>query len=248
MMADDIKKSLKEKITRLEAFSIALDDSTDAPDTAQLAIFIQGVDVDFNITEKLLALQPLKGTTTSEDIFETFNTVFGRFGLKWSSLSGICTDGAPAMVGARKGLIGMVHERTIELQIHPENLTNFHCIIHQQNLCAKSIKSTNVMEVVVAIINFIKSRALNHRQFKEYLADLFSDYDYASYYCEVRWLSKGQMLKRFYDLRQDIADFIDIKRNTINQEKDDEWVCDLAFLVDVTGYLNELNLKLQKQG
>jgi hypothetical protein len=25
-------------------------------------------------------------------------------------------------------------------------------------------------------------------------------------------------------------------------------VCDLAFLVDVTGYLNELNLKLQKQG
>jgi hypothetical protein len=43
------------------------------------------------------------------------------------------------------------------------------------------------------------------------------------------------MLKRFYDLRQDIADFMDIKGNTINQEKDDEWVCDLAFLVDVTG-------------
>jgi hypothetical protein len=35
------------------------------------------------------------------------------------------------------------------------------------------------------------------------------------------------MLKRFYD---------------------DEWVCELAFFVDVTGYLNELNLKLQKQG
>jgi hypothetical protein len=34
--------------------------------------------------------------------------------------------------------------------------------------------------------------------------------------------------------------------NTINQVKDDEWVWDLAFLVDVTGYLNKLNLKLQK--
>jgi hypothetical protein len=56
------------------------------------------------------------------------------------------------------------------------------------------------------------------------------------------------MLKRFYDLRQDIADFMDIKGNTINQVKDDDWVCDLAFLVEVTGYLNELNLKLQKQG
>jgi hypothetical protein len=67
----------------------------------------------------------------------------------------MCTDGAPAMVGARKGLIGKVHERAMELQIHPENLTNFHCFIHQQNLCAKSIKFTNVMEVVVASINFI---------------------------------------------------------------------------------------------
>jgi hypothetical protein len=56
------------------------------------------------------------------------------------------------MVGALKGLIGIVHERAIELQIHPENLTNFHYIIHQRNLCAKSIKSTNVMEVVVVSI------------------------------------------------------------------------------------------------
>jgi hypothetical protein len=62
------------------------------------------------------------------------------------------------MLGARKGLIGIVHERAIELQIQPENLTNFHCIIHQQNLCAKSIKFTNVMKVVVASINFIKSQ------------------------------------------------------------------------------------------
>jgi hypothetical protein len=32
--------------------------------------FIRGVDADFNITEELLALQQLKGTTTGEDIFE----------------------------------------------------------------------------------------------------------------------------------------------------------------------------------
>jgi hypothetical protein len=60
-----------------------------------------------------LAPQPLNGTTAGEDIFETVNTVFERFGLKWSSLSGICTDGAPAMVGARKGLIGIDRERAI---------------------------------------------------------------------------------------------------------------------------------------
>jgi hypothetical protein len=72
------------------------------------------------------------------------------------------------------------------------------------------------MEVVVASINFIKSR-----QFKEYLADLFSEYEDVSY-CEVSWLSRGQMLKRCYYLGQDIADFMDIKGNTIKQVKDDE--------------------------
>ena len=100
MMADDIKTSLNERITRFEAFSISLDESTDTSDTAKLAVFIQGVDVDFNITEELLTLQPLKGTTTGEDIFEAVNIVFRSFGLKWSLLSGICTDGVPAMAGA----------------------------------------------------------------------------------------------------------------------------------------------------
>ncbi|GBP19876.1 General transcription factor II-I repeat domain-containing protein 2A [Eumeta japonica] len=47
----------------------SLDESTDLSDTAQLAIFIRGVDKEFTVTEKLLALQPLKGTTTGEDIF-----------------------------------------------------------------------------------------------------------------------------------------------------------------------------------
>jgi hypothetical protein len=41
---------------------------TDASDIAQLAIFIRGDDVDFNITEELLAPQLLQGTTTGEDI------------------------------------------------------------------------------------------------------------------------------------------------------------------------------------
>jgi hypothetical protein len=50
-----------------KGFSIALDDSTDASDTAQPAIFIRGVDADLNITEELLALQPiyLKQSTQS---------------------------------------------------------------------------------------------------------------------------------------------------------------------------------------
>ncbi|GBO98436.1 General transcription factor II-I repeat domain-containing protein 2 [Eumeta japonica] len=56
------------------------------------------------------------------------------------------------------------------------------------------------------------------------------------------------MLKRFYELRKEISDFMQIKNKPLSELNDPKWICDLAFLVDLTGYLNDLNLKLQKQG
>ncbi|GBP02948.1 General transcription factor II-I repeat domain-containing protein 2 [Eumeta japonica] len=53
------------------------------------------------------------------------------------------------------------------------------------------------------------------------------------------------MLKRFYELRNEIADFMQIKDKPLSELKDPKWICDLAFLVDLTGYLNDLNLKLK---
>ena len=47
-----------------------MDESTDVIDTAQLAIFIRGVDGDFNFTEELLSIQSMKDTTTGSNIFE----------------------------------------------------------------------------------------------------------------------------------------------------------------------------------
>ena len=49
------------------------------------------------------------------------------------------------------------------------------CIIHQENLCAHSLKLNAVMKGVVSAINFIKSRGLNSRQFRELLGELESE-------------------------------------------------------------------------
>ena len=56
------------------------------------------------------------------------------------------------------------------------------------------------------------------------------------------------MLKRFYDLTDEVAIFMDMKGKHIPALKDKSWLCDLAFLVDVTTHLNEVNTNLQKQG
>ena len=87
------------------------------------------------------------------------------------------------------------------------------------------------MKKVVSTINFIKSRALNHRQFQQFLEDVEAEYGDLIYYCEVRWLSKGKVLKRFYDLRDEIATFMDMKGKIIPELSDDNWVRDLAFLL-----------------
>ena len=85
-------------------------------------------------------------------------------------LCGIVTDGAPAMVGSNISAVTKIKSELNEKSINTEDLCILHCIIHQQNLCAKSIKFNNVMTTVILGINFIKARALNHRQFQEYLS------------------------------------------------------------------------------
>ncbi|XP_064116648.1 general transcription factor II-I repeat domain-containing protein 2A-like [Macrobrachium nipponense] len=53
------------------------------------------------------------------------------------------------------------------------------------------------------------------------------------------------MLKRAYDLLEEIELFLDMKGNAIPELRDKEWRCDLAFLVDITDHLSALNAKLQ---
>ncbi|KAG6921105.1 GTF2I repeat domain containing 2 [Chelydra serpentina] len=69
-LADNMQKQLIQISKDFEAFSIALDESTDVSDPAECAVFIRGVDCNLNITEELLDLMPLKGTTTGRDIFQ----------------------------------------------------------------------------------------------------------------------------------------------------------------------------------
>ena len=95
-MSNDIVLSLKTDGSKFRFFSIAVDESTDVIDTAQLAIFIRGVDGDFNITEELLSIQSIKDKTTGIKIFEEVRSAFDRFDMKWEHLNGIVTDGAPA--------------------------------------------------------------------------------------------------------------------------------------------------------
>lgn len=101
------------------------------------------------------------------------------------------------------------------------------------------------MKVVVPTVNFIKSRGLNHRQFKQFLKETESEYGDLLFYTEVRWLSCGATLERFLILIEEIEIFLTDKKKDVPELKNPECLCDLAFLVDITNHLNVLNTRLQ---
>ena len=244
-MAQDIEKTLKNTARDFKYFSLTCDETTDITHTAQLAIFLRGITSEFETKEELLSLQAMHGTTKGEDLFNQVIVAMNNFELPFEKLSGIATDGAPAMVGAQKGLTALVKKEMSRLSLDPSDLVVCHCIIHQESLCAHSLKLNNVMKTVVSTINFIKSRGLNNRQFKELLSELESEYGDLVYHCEVRWLSRANMLARFYTLREEVRRFMEMKGKPVMELSDGKFLRDLAFMVDISKHLSELNIKLQ---
>ena len=129
-------------------------------------------------------------------------------------------------------------------------LLKYHCIIHRVSLCGKVLHLQHVMVPVVKCVNKIRARGLNRRQFREYCELLDEEYGDLILHCEVRWLFRGQILKRIWKLKRIVHNFLE-EKDELPEERallcNESWLLDLAFLVDITSHLNNLNLKTAGQ-
>lgn len=91
-LSNNICEQLRGKARSFIAYYVALDESTDKTDNAQLAIFIRGADDKFEVTEELLSLCPMYGRTTAKDIFQQLCSAIEWLGLPWNRLVGMTTD------------------------------------------------------------------------------------------------------------------------------------------------------------
>lgn len=169
-LARDLNRQLKDKVKTFIAFSIALDESTDINDVAQLGLFIRGVDESLNITEEFVELVPMTDTTTSNDIYSSLIGALDRLEVEWSRAVSVATDGVPSMVGKKAGVVTKLKEK-IQKENPSQKFWNFHCILHQEALCSKTLKMDNIMNVVIKTVNFIRAKGLNHRQFEAFLSE-----------------------------------------------------------------------------
>ncbi|XP_068203574.1 zinc finger BED domain-containing protein 5-like [Palaemon carinicauda] len=102
------------------------------------------------------------------------------------------------------------------------------------------------MNRVIRIINFVKTSALNTRLFKLLCEDFGSDHICLLYHTEVRWLSRGNTTRRLFELRDVLLVFFKEKEHNFQKDlEDEEFISRLAYLSDIFGALNHLNLSFQ---
>ncbi|GFW56425.1 general transcription factor II-I repeat domain-containing protein 2 [Trichonephila clavipes] len=161
----EICASLNTFTTSFVYFSLALDETSDINDTAQLTIFIRGVNSQMNITEELLEPVSLKGTTTGRDIKDAVINCTQSRQIDLKNLVGIVTDRAPSMIEKNFGAVSLIFDHTKALGNSSNDFEMLicHCFLHLENLCAQVLNMSHVMKVVVKVINSIKNNQLKHR-------------------------------------------------------------------------------------
>ncbi|GBO21624.1 General transcription factor II-I repeat domain-containing protein 2A [Araneus ventricosus] len=139
-------------------------------------------------------------------------------GIDINKIVSIATDGARSMTGIHRGVTSIL-QRKINLEI-----LTFHCIIHQEALCAQTFPAeiVEVMNLLIKIITSILAKALYHRQFKDFLEGIDSQFSDLLLHNKVRWLSRGNVLQRF--ALSEIKTFLNEKSIDHPELEEDKWL------------------------
>jgi hypothetical protein len=87
------------------------------------------------------------------------------------------------------------------------NIRANHCIIDRQTLTSKKISPelNDTMSLVINVVNFIKSKALNSRLFSVLCEEVGTNHRCLLLHSEIRWLSRDQ---RIFEIRDVVKKFL----------------------------------------
>ncbi|XP_050058609.1 zinc finger BED domain-containing protein 5-like [Aphis gossypii] len=207
-MSKNILDTVLNEIKSSSFFALQLDESTDVASCSQLLVYVRYIKGD-DLKEEYLFSESLSTTTRGEDVFQTVKHFIDEKNLQWSKLIGVCTDGAPAMLGIRSGF------QTLPKEVAPFALFS-HCIIHRYVLAIKTLPP-DLMDTftrVVKIVNYIRSSATNTRIFKDLCNELGGKFDVLLFHTEVRWFSRSKVVMG-YEISVRYLRDIKAKRQTV---------------------------------
>ena len=111
----------------------------------------------------------METTTRAADVFGNVDSFFKKHDLKWNNLCSVCTDGAPAILGARSEFAKLVRD------LAPE-ATSVHCMKHRQALARRTLDMLSTLTAVIQMVNYVKWSALNTRLFSQFCREISADH------------------------------------------------------------------------
>ncbi|XP_058992466.1 zinc finger MYM-type protein 6 isoform X1 [Mustela lutreola] len=242
-LSADIEDQLIQKVRKSKWFALQVDESSEISNMTLLLCYIRFIDYDCSdIKEELLCCIEMPSQITGFEIFELINKYIDSKSLNWKHCVGLCTDGAASMAGRCSGFRAKIQE------IATNTVAFTHCFIHREHLAAAKL-SPCLHEILLQsaqILSFIKSNALNSRMLTILCEEMGSEHVNLPLHAEVRWISRGRILTRLFELRHEIEIFLNQKHSDLAKYLlDEEWVAKLAYLSDIFSLINELNSSLQ---
>ena len=105
---------------------------------------------------------------------------------------------------------------------------------------------SSVLDDVIKIVNFIKSRPLRAKIFSIICKDMRSLHRNLLLHTSVHWLSQGKVLVRVLKLRKELLTFFEENQFSLScRLLEPKWLQCLAYMSDIFGKLNDFNLSLQ---
>lgn len=145
------------------------------------------------------------------------------------------------MSGYKTGLQALIKRKT------PDVLWT-HCMLHRAALVSKNMSEelNYIFTKVTKVVNYIKNSPLKVRLFAKLCEDMEAAYTSLLYYCEVRWISRAKVIQRVFELKEEIAIFLEKNHNEdANMFRGDNFIIKLTYLVEIFGKLSVLNKSMQ---
>ena len=113
----------------------------------------------------------------------------------------ICSDGAAAMVST-------VKKRN-------QKVIFTHCFLDREALFFKTLPANLVLALndMVSMVNFVKMRSVKSCVFALLCEEMGTEHATLLLHTEVNWLSRGKVLPRMYELREELKEFLTNERS-----------------------------------
>ena len=235
-MGQDVELQLIKMIQATE-FALQLDEPTLPDNQALLMAYVRFMNSGVTHEEMLFA-KTLKTDTKGETIFNMVTSYMEEKAIPLENIIAVATDGAPAMTGRYRGFIAFMKKAV-------PGIFTIHCIVHRQHLVAKHLSGNlhTSLNIVINVINKIKSRSLNDRMFRELCHENGEEFERLLQHTEVRWLSKENCLKRVSELFDTIVEFLEEQDGDLST-KIKAIEQDTFYLTNIFEKLNKVNLQL----